>query len=372
MTSRTLLAHVVSKFAPRQWENVATESLHYLLDREAGRAAVDSLLAPLGFDPGPLVWRAQASSLDDSSIPDLVGNDAQDRHVLIVEGKFWASLTENQPLGYLDRQALQFPGDPAGCLLLFLVPRRREHVITAELEQRLGGRHSRVGPFPVITDSNGRRVVVILWSQMLSQLQVAFEAVHDNEAVGDLAQLRGLCDRADSEQMLPIAPEETDSERAHRFMEFCDIVDQITSALLLDGTVSTNRLKATGGKGWWGRYVRAASGQVFFIGVFAREWATVWPTPWWVTFHDPRSEVSQVLAVLADDPRTPSMVRGDDSQLRIALRVPVWVEEEAIVAQLAEAVRAICAVLASSKVPLVEEPKAVQDDVEGASIISRI
>lgn len=356
----------MSKFAPRQWENVATESLHYLLDREAGGAAVQLLLAPLGFDPGPLVWHGQASSVDDSSIPDLVGNDAQNRHVLIVEGKFWASLTENQPLGYLERQALQFPDDPAGCLLLFLVPRRRENVITAELEQRLGERHSRVGLFPVIADSNGRRVVVVLWSQLLSQLQVAFEAAHDNEAVGDLAQLRGLCDRADSEQMLPIAPEEIGSERGHRFLEFCDIVDQVSDALVMTGAVSTKGLKSTGSKGWWGRYLRAESGQVFFIGVIARSWATVWPTPWWVTFRDPRSEVSEALAALADDPRMPSMVREGDS-LRIALRAPVWVEEEAIVAELAGAVQAICAVLAVRRVPVVEEPDAVQDTGEGDS-----
>jgi hypothetical protein len=305
VTSRTLLAHVVSKFASRQWENVATESLHYLLDRKAAGAAVNSLLAPLGFDPGSLVWRTQASSFDDSSIPDLVGNDAQDRHVLIVEGKFWASLTENQPLGYLERQALQFPDDPAGCLLLFLVPKRRENVITAELEQRLGERHSRVGPFPVITDSNGRRVVVVLWSQMLAQLQVAFEAAHDSEAVDDLAQLRGLCDRADSEQMLPITPEEIGSERGHRFIEFCDIVDQVADALVADGTVSKKGLGQASSRGWWGRYVRAASGHVFLIGVLAPSWATVWPTPWWLVFNDSGSEVSQALGVLADDPRTP-------------------------------------------------------------------
>lgn len=232
---------------------------------------------------------------------------------------------------------------------------------------RLGERHSRVGPFPVITDSNGRRVVVVLWSQMLSQLQVAFEAAHDSEAVDDLAQLRGLCGRADSDQMLPIAPEEIGSELGHRFMAFCNIVDRVTDALVLDGTVSTKGLKATGSKGWWGRYVRAESGHIFLIGVLAHYWATVWPTPWWVTFDDPRLEVSQALTVLADDPRTPSMVRGDDWQLRIALRAPVWVEEEAIVAELAEAVRAICAVLAVSKVPVVEELEAVQDTGEGDS-----
>ncbi len=47
--SRSLLAHVVSRFAPRQWENVATESLLYLLGKQAAEQAVASLVAPAGF-----------------------------------------------------------------------------------------------------------------------------------------------------------------------------------------------------------------------------------------------------------------------------------------------------------------------------------
>jgi hypothetical protein len=34
-----------------------------------------------------------------------------------VEGKFWASLTENQPLTYLKRQSGQFPDAPEAHLL---------------------------------------------------------------------------------------------------------------------------------------------------------------------------------------------------------------------------------------------------------------
>jgi hypothetical protein len=105
-------------------------------------------------------------------------------------------------------------------------------------------------------------------------------------------------------------------------MEFCDIVDRVADALVMDGTVSKKGLGQAGARGWWGRYVRAVSGHVFLIGVLPPSWATAWPTPWWLVFDDSRSEVSQALSVLADDPRTPSMVTGDDSQLRIRPRMP--------------------------------------------------
>jgi hypothetical protein len=101
--------------------------------------AVNDLLAPLGFSIHGESWRSQASSADDSSIPDLVA-EVGGRQKLIIEAKFWASLTENQPLGYLDRQSRQFGADEDR-LLVFLAPTRRRHLLTAELEQRMGVRH---------------------------------------------------------------------------------------------------------------------------------------------------------------------------------------------------------------------------------------
>jgi hypothetical protein len=283
MTSRSLLAHVVSRFAPRQWENVATESLRYLLARPGAATAVVSLVAPLGFDPGPVTWRGQAGSVEDSSIPDLVGDDGQRRHVLIVEGKFWAELTANQPSGYLHRQASQFPDDPGAHLLLFLVPERREQLIAAELEARLGAPRARIGPYQVI-DRDGRRVLVVTWAQMLAHVKTALEAAGDRDGLDDLAQLRGLCDRADAEAMLPISPEEIGSDRGHRVYEFCDLVDRVTDLLVADGTVDTKGLKATAAKGWYGRYVRSRSGHVFLIGMLAWSWGHQYPTPFWVRF----------------------------------------------------------------------------------------
>ena len=103
----SLLAHVVSRFTPSQWENVATESLRYLLSAGAG-AAPARVVAPFLTLPSQLTWRAQVSSTEDKSIPDLVGEDGQGRPGVIIEGKFWAALTEHQPATYLKR-ALEAP-----------------------------------------------------------------------------------------------------------------------------------------------------------------------------------------------------------------------------------------------------------------------
>jgi hypothetical protein len=344
VTSETLLAHVVSRFAPRQWENVATESLRYLLARPAGQPAIQALLAPLGFEPGHLTWRAQASATDDSSIPDLVGNDAQGHHVLIVEGKFWASLTENQPITYLNRQSRQFPDAPSAHLLMFLVPRNRVELISAELEARLGARHTMVGPFTVL-DRDGRRVVVVSWGHGLAQLQVAFEDARDEQGIADLAQLRGLCDRADVEAVLPIAAEEVGSDRGRRLYDFCDLVDQATNALVATGAASTRGLRATAGKGWYGRGIRAQGGTQLSLMVSAWGWGTRYPTPWWIRIWPQSRETAAAVRALESDPGIGYIGESQDGTIEVGIQPPLGVEGDAVRDELVRVTGTLCAAL---------------------------
>lgn len=353
-TSETLLAHVVSRFVPRQWENIATESLRYLLARPAGQPAIQALLAPLGFDPGHLTWRSQASGTDDSSIPDLVGNDAAGRHVLIVEGKFWASLTENQPLTYLNRQSSQFPDAPGAHLLMFLVPRNRVEMISAELETRLGVQHTMAGPFTVI-DRDGRRVVVVSWGHTLAQLQVAFEDARDAQGIADLAQLRGLCDRADVEAILPIAAEEVGSDRGRRLHDFCDLVDQVTNALVAVAAADTRGLRASGGKGWYGRYMKAPGGTQLRLAVSAADWGYRYPTPWWIRVWQASRETAAAVRALESDPGIGCIAESHDGTIEIGIQPPLGVESDAILAELVRVTGRLCAALSpvddSSTVP---------------------
>lgn len=73
----------------------------------------------------PLRFRTQASN-SEGSRPDIVG-EAQDGVAhLILEGKFWAALTEAQPVGYLQ----QFPTNGT---LMFVCPARRVESLWKEL-----------------------------------------------------------------------------------------------------------------------------------------------------------------------------------------------------------------------------------------------
>ncbi len=103
METRSLFGHLVTRFATKP-ENLATESLTYILQKSpvARHAFVEFLRKNLKTNvPETLVFSQQVCG-EDQSIPDLVGKSGNDE-VVIVESKFWAGLTSNQPVSYLER-----------------------------------------------------------------------------------------------------------------------------------------------------------------------------------------------------------------------------------------------------------------------------
>lgn len=62
----SLLAHIVKGYASRQWENIATDSLYYLMRREGTGEAVGRVLAESGVSGAGLRWVTQASNDEKS------------------------------------------------------------------------------------------------------------------------------------------------------------------------------------------------------------------------------------------------------------------------------------------------------------------
>jgi hypothetical protein len=127
----SLLGHVAPRMTS-QMENLATESLLYLLRsyREAHEAFVE-LVSAIGYvPPSDLRFDTQVH-MQHGSIPDLVGATEDKTGVLLIESKFWAPLTPNQPTGYLRR----LPTDREG-MVLFIAPERRRQTLWQELVAR--------------------------------------------------------------------------------------------------------------------------------------------------------------------------------------------------------------------------------------------
>lgn len=127
MYSSGLLAHLTKHFAPHP-ENVATEALgHILANSTSARNALSSILSVTGISQD-LLYRTQQVEGDALARPDLTGRDNQSRNIVLVEAKFWAGLTDNQPNTYIGMLT-----DEVHSTLCFLVPQERMTALWPEI-----------------------------------------------------------------------------------------------------------------------------------------------------------------------------------------------------------------------------------------------
>ena len=93
----SLLAHIASNFIS-EYENVANSSIAYLLNEYP--ASQEVLKSILGIENVPTYFVTEMST-DSNGRPDVTGLDGNGGKSVIIEGKFWANLTDNQPNNYL-------------------------------------------------------------------------------------------------------------------------------------------------------------------------------------------------------------------------------------------------------------------------------
>jgi hypothetical protein len=261
----------------------------------AASAAIRTFRA-LGADlPDVLKFRTQASGLDQK-IPDLVGESDGIQH-LIVEAKFWAGLTDAQPVTYLNRVREQGRGS-----VVFVVPALRAEGIWHELRRRCLDRNiaftedlatasgSRFARLPDSASGLG----LIAWRDLLSSILAEIELVGERNTASDLRQLQGLCNREDADAFLPLSSDElTNCGFAKRIIQFSDLVDDLTTRLVEKKMADTRGLRATATKGRYGRYMRIHNVEsMLYFG--AAMWGNRSPTPIWLRVigsnwnYDPR------------------------------------------------------------------------------------
>jgi len=315
----TLFGHIASHFTSKT-ENVATEALGYILRGSlAARDAVQTLLGHAGMpSTGTLTYFNQVAG-DDQAQPDVVGLDELGEQRLVVEAKFWAGLTDHQPITYLKR----LPKD--GGVLLFIAPAARQDLVWGELLRRcteagLTGVSNAVGDQALrrYSMADGTHLALISWRTLLEYLMGRVEAAGDRRTVGDLEQLQGLCDAMDSGAFLPLTSEElTDTQRYRRITQFNDLIDELIPALVNLGVADIKGLTVVPKKGIYGKYLRF-HGYGAYLSCDINRWASLAPAPFWLTFgqsFDGRcpKEVREALAPLAT--QTPPRVFMVDKDL---------------------------------------------------------
>ncbi|MFT5043619.1 MAG: hypothetical protein ACI8UP_000582 [Porticoccaceae bacterium] len=230
--NNSLLAHIASNFIS-EYENVANSSVAYLLNEYS--AAQDALKSVLGLTEVPTYYITELSSSSNGR-PDITGLHNDGSKAVIIEGKFWANLTENQPANYLKEL------DDSG-KLLFLAPEKRLISLILEVEKRLGG--------------EDRNVVVCSWIKFLGLVEIENNKNHDNHLASDLIQIKELCQKMDSEGMPPLSLSDLDPMNGRITSQFADVIGDCNPILREWEHSDFKGLQTTSSKYGHGFYFRA-------------------------------------------------------------------------------------------------------------------
>lgn len=347
MQNDSLFGHLSRMFTISP-ENVATEALNYILNRSSvAKHACLQYCRQADIElPDTLLFRTQAIG-SDNVIPDLVGTDSEARQVLLVEAKFRAGLTDNQPVTYLKR----LPSEADG-LLLFIAPAMRFSTLWPELLRRcqdaevaVAESHNDIArEFKAIRVGPTHTLALTSWRAVLAYILRALESEGDLLAGSDVRQLQGLCERMDSDAFLPLSSEELTSNTGRRIVQYCEIVDEVVREAVGAGIASVGQLRHTRGGAWYGRFLflHDVVCLLWFSGAL---WARLGATPLWLRIHlvEDRRWTQEALANLEREQPPRLTVEGD--YLYVPLHLPTGVEKQEVVSAVFEQVKEVAELL---------------------------
>lgn len=306
---KSLFGHIVLNFTS-QSENLATEGLLYIIkNSSAARTALQRYLKLIVNDiPDIISFRTQVYN-DDQSIPDMVGFDEDNDQICVIEAKFWAGLTENQPVTYLKHLNPKKPS-----ILLFLAPSKRMESLWSELRDRCTDEkinltwtdrqvHSIWGK---INENN--YLCVTNWHSMMNILETEIEAHNDYKTKSDIIQLKGLISQIEEASFLPLNSIELSPSIAKRNLQFAQLVDDIITVGKAEGQYSTEGVKASCGLNWYGRYFKINDFH-YVLKFDNRLWNEFRDTPLWLGLYgkgwlsakEERSKVKKALIKLDEE-----------------------------------------------------------------------
>lgn len=279
---KSLFGHIVLNFTS-QAENLATEALYYILKNSTpARAGLSRFLGLIDTRlDGELLFKTQVYD-EDAAIPDLVGLDEDYNQRCIIESKFWAGLTDNQPVTYFKRLKLDKPS-----ILLFLVPSKRLESIWYEIVDRCkdagmeinsGNKH---GNYIYANLNENNYIAVVDWITLLTMMETELDSAGDYLLKSDLIQLKGLCHQMDEKAFLPLDSTEISPMIARRNCNFYEIVNEVIESGKSEGMYSQEGLRSAGGLYYYGHYFQYGD-FLYFLNFDVAAWDVWANTPIWI------------------------------------------------------------------------------------------
>jgi hypothetical protein len=195
-TQHTLLSFI-ARYHTNMREDVATDALSFILSHsEAAQEALSEFLS--SEESGPLSIDKVESrvTIASGAIPDLRCLDKNNGLVAVIESKFYADLTNNQPVAYWN----ELPADTPSVLLV-VAPEGRADYLWNQLVTRLRSAGHELGMVQrtddlITTTALGgqRRLMLTNWKTLLDRIAQNAWAERDWRASFEIAELQGLAD----------------------------------------------------------------------------------------------------------------------------------------------------------------------------------
>jgi len=326
-----MLAYIVPGLT-QQTENAATDALFYLLRRyPVASQAFMTYVSNLGVHlPDNLHIDKQRGQ--GHAIPDLVGIDEDKQCVLMVELKFWATLTSNQPLTYLHHLAAEKKS-----MLLFVAPLSRFPTLWRELiHQCIKNSPSidrEIAQSPecyVAEVESGKLLGLVSWESLLTHLRKALENNGMIDGAYEVWQLQGLCDRLDAEGFHPLQAKDLQSSADLEIEKYHRLVDDIVKILIKKGHASTEEYSATPGTGFYKRYMTLHGYKNWCVECNQTYWSNFGSTPIWLTLYI-RSKAQAKEKSNSIKEKSRNRVFVDKNYILIPLELALGVEQEYVI-----------------------------------------
>ena len=266
-------------------EDIASEGLTYVLKRSS--AARQALSKIIQMDSGLIFENINYSTQnvgEKLERPDISGIDEEGKEVIILEAKFWASLTDNQPVEYLRRLG-------ENSVLMFIVPNLRVRPVFNELQMRLANAEINCVPDNAnhsFSLDNNRTLIVKTWNEILQTIRLHLVQAHEQTLLSDLDQIIGFCETIDKNSFQPYQSEDFSPSIAKKINSFCDLADKVIDELKKRGLASTTGLKSTPQKYGYSKYFNMSTMGGVILDVNFDFWEKGADTPIWLSFFNSR------------------------------------------------------------------------------------
>jgi len=334
---KTLLSHLYSKIEGSP-EDLATESLVYIISnsKQAKKIFTQYLYKLAGIHKPDFELLFKTQQVDENNTrPDINGVNEKNEEVILIESKYWAGLTENQPINYLHR--LENSNYKNKKILVFICPDKRIRSLWNELIRKINN----CSDFDVslkkeincMSISNNLIMLIVSWDKIINVIKQ--ELISNNSALllSDLNQLEGLCFKIDEEAFLPLKEQDLGIDIAKRIYGYYNLTDKIADELKSKLEAKTEGLKSSAFHGGYRKYMTINQWSVSLELNF-KYWIEKTETPLWVGIKDKNwdydSNIKEKLMSLQEVDAEQIFV-GDYSFTYVPLFLPLRVSENIII-----------------------------------------